>query len=234
MNEKEIQLHKLIDSGKEAEAIALLDSDESIDVNFEYNQRIPIFSAINQHMYDLYEKIVNNPNFNSKTEDGFGVTLLESLIYLYDAEQFEDESTEKYNERVEVTERMIKAIINVKSYTYDFNAKDINEDTAINIACECPKALWIVEALAAKEDVDLNVINDFQCTSLTNAIRNKNTEAIKVLAKRSDLLVRDYDLEIAKKFDVKLEDYGIDTSKFKVTDVEVATEAKSAFAMVCE
>ena len=232
MNEKEIQLHKLIDSDKEVEAIALLDSDESIDVNFEYNQRIPIFSAINRHMYDLYEKIISNPKFDSDLEDGFGESLLESLIYLYTADGLDGEELEKNYGGSEQIAKMIKVILNSK--TYNFNKEDLNEDTAINIACEYPKALWIVEALAAKEDVDINVINDFQCTSLTNAIRNKNTEAIKILAKRSDLLVRDYDLEIAKKYDVNLEEYGIDTSKFKVTDVEVATEAESAFAMVCE
>ena len=229
MNEKEIQLHKLISSGNETEAIALLDSDDSIDVNFEYNQRIPIFSAINQKMYKLFEKIVQNPKFDSNVEDGFGENLLESLIYVYTADDLDSYVVENEYGTQNALELMIKAILNTKSF--NFNHKDLNEDTAINIAAEYPKANWIVEALAADENVDINIVNDFDSTALTNAIRNKNTEAIKVLVKRSDLEVRDRDVEIASKYGVKLEDYGIDTNNLKVTEVEVE---ESAFAIACE
>jgi hypothetical protein len=56
-----IQLHKLIDSGDEQGAINLINSEKGIDVSYEYNQRIPAFSAINSNMYDLFEVIVNHP-----------------------------------------------------------------------------------------------------------------------------------------------------------------------------
>ena len=129
---------------------------------------------------------------------------------------------------------MIKIILNCD--TYNFNFKDLNEDTAINVAAEYPQALWIVKALAAKKNVDINIINDFDCTALTNAIRNKNIKAIKVLAKRSDLLVRDYDLEVAKKYEVNLEDYGIDTSHCmtKIVDDTAERNREECFAIACE
>ena len=205
MNEKEIKMHKLIDSSNEAEAITLLDSDDSIDVNFEYNQRIPVLSAANNKMYTLFEKIVNYPTFDSSIEDGFGETLLESLIYLYGSDEISPSKEEKASYK-----RMILAIL--KSDAYDFNAKDLNLDTAINIACEYPKMLWVVKALASKKSVDVNIINDFDCSALTNAIRNKNTEAIKIIAKRKDLEVREYDLKMADKYGIDLAKFGIEAA----------------------
>jgi hypothetical protein len=104
-------------------------------------------------------------------------------------------------------EKVIKLLIN--NDRYDLNKTDLNEDTAINIACEYPQMIWIVEALAAKENVDLNHVNDFNCAALGNAIRNKNIEAIKILAKRKDLIVRDADREMAKKYGVNLSEFGL-------------------------
>ena len=224
-----IQLHKLIDSGDEQGAINLINSERGIDVSYEYNQRIPVFSAINSNMYDLFEVIVNHPTFDSAVEDGFGETLLGSLLYMYVAEE-----TQSNAEEERILRRLIDSIL--KNDNYFFNATDINDDTAINIACEYPKMLWIVEALAAKKYVSPNIINYFDCTALTNAIRNQNTEAIKVLAKRSDLLVRDYDVEAAKEYNIKLEDYGIDTSHCIATIVDDTAERnrEDCFAIACE
>lgn len=211
MNKKAcIKLHHLIDNGEEEKAIALIrDFGDDIDVNYKYNERIPIFSAIHQHMYDLYDEIVNHPMFNSTVEDAFGESLLGSLLYLIGSDEIKDSPF-----KVEEFERMIKTILNNKKY--DFNMTDINNDTVINIACEYPKLIWVVEELANKKDVNPNVINDFDCTALTTAIHWKNIEAIKILSKRNDILVRTIDLEEADKVGIDLADFGFEIAeKFK-------------------
>ena len=201
-----IKLHKLINKGDEQGAIDLIKHYKDINVNHKYKHRIPIFSAISHKMYDLFEVIVNHPTFDSSIKDGFGETLLISLMYIYGSEEI---SNDKENEKT--CERMINAIL--KSDTYDFNTKDLNSDTAINIACEFPKMLWIVEALASKKEVDINIVNDFDCAALGNCIRNKNLEALKIIAKRKDLIVTVNDLKLADRYGVDLSEYGIEIAE---------------------
>ena len=201
-----VKLHELINNGDEQGAINLIKSERGIDVSYEYNNKVPTISAVNNEMFDLFEVIVNHPTFDSSIQDGFGETLLESLIYLYGSAEI---ANDKKNEKA--CERMINAIL--KSETYDFNVKDFNSDTVINIACEYPKMLWIVEALASKKEVDINVVNDFDCAALGNCIRNKNLEALKIITKRKDLIVRAEDLKLADKYGIDLSEYGIEIAK---------------------
>ena len=196
-----VLFHKYIDENCELDAIKLLEKEgKTFDVNYEFNQRVPIISAVNNKMYNLFEKIVNHPKFDSNIEDGFGETLLESLLYLYGSDEIS--STKEEEESLKM---MIISIL--KSDNYDFNVKDLNSDTAINIACEYPKMLWIVKALASKRNVDINIVNDFECAALGDCIRNKNFEALKVIGQRPDVQVRKEDKELAKSFGIKLEDY---------------------------
>ena len=197
----QVLLHKLIDENDEVGAIKLLEKEgKNFNVNYEFNQRVPIISAVNNKMYNLFEKIVNHPKFDSTIEDGFGETLLESLIYLYGSDEISASKKEE-----ESLKRMIISIL--KSDTYDFNTKDLNSDTAINIACEYPKMVWIVKALASKKNVDINVINDFECAALGDCIRNKNLEALKVIGQRPDVKVREEDKKLAKNFGINLDEY---------------------------
>jgi hypothetical protein len=151
-------------------------------------------------MYTLFDKIVSHPKFDSTIEDGFGETLLESLIYLYGSDEISASKTEE-----ESLKRMILSIL--KSDTYDFNIKDLNSDTAINIACEYPKMLWIVKALASKKSVDINIVNDFECAALGDCIRNKNLEALKVIGQRPDVKIREEDKKLAKTYGIDLKEY---------------------------
>lgn len=196
-----VLLHKLIDENDEMGALKLLEKEgKDFNVNYEFNQRVPIISAVNNKMYTLFEKIVSHPKFDSSIEDGFGETLLESLIYLYGSDEI---SASKEEEKS--LKRMIEAIL--KSETYDFNAKDLNSDTAINIACEYPKMLWIVKALASKKNVDINIVNDFECAALGDCIRNKNLEALKIIGQRPDVKVREADKKLAKSYNINLNEY---------------------------
>ena len=225
----QVLLHKLIDENDEIGAIKLLEKEgKNFNVNYEFNQRVPIISAVNNKMYTLFEKIVSHPKFDSSIEDGFGETLLESLIYLYGSDEI---SASKEEEKS--LKRMIIAIL--KSDTYDFNAKDLNSDTAINIACEYPKMLWIVEALASKKNVDINIVNDFECAALGDCIRNKNLEALKIIGKRPDVKVREEDKKLAKTYGINLSDYIKPDEKifgsFKFEEVADEAETKSPSEM---
>ena len=227
----QVLLHKLIDENDEIGALKLLEKEgKDFNVNYEFNQRVPIISAVNNKMYNLFEKIVSHPMFDSSIEDGFGETLLESLIYLYGSDEI---SASKEEEKS--LKRMITAIL--KSDTYDFNAKDLNSDTTINIACEYPKMLWIVEALASKKSVDINIVNDFECAALGDCIRNKNLEALKIIGKRPDVKVREEDKKLAKTYGINLNDYLkpdvkiFGSFKFEETEGEVKTASKSEMEM---
>ena len=225
----QVLLHKLIDENDEIGAIKLLEKEgKDFNVNYEFNQRVPIISAVNNKMYTLFEKIVSHPKFDSSIEDGFGETLLESLIYLYGSDEI---SASKEEEKS--LKRMITAIL--KSETYDFNAKDLNSDTAINIACEYPKMLWIVEALASKKNVDINIVNDFECAALGDCIRNKNLEALKIIGKRPDVKVREEDKKLAKTYGINLSDYIKPDEKifgsFKFEEIADEAETKSTSEM---
>jgi ankyrin repeat protein len=204
----EIRFHHLIDSDDEKGAIELLKQcGDSINVNYQYKNRIPVFSAINNRMYDLYDEIVNHPTFDCGMKDAFGETLLELLLYLRGSY---DDDIKDSPFKVEEIERMIRTILN--NERFDFNMTDINDDTAINIACEYPELLWVVEELAKKESVNPNIVNDFGRSALTNAIRHKNIEAVKILSKRNDITVRTIDLEEADKVGIDLADFGFETA----------------------
>jgi IMP cyclohydrolase len=197
----QVLLHKYIDENDEIGAIKLIEKEgNNFNVNYEFNQRVPIISAVNMKMFDLFEKIVNHPKFDSSIEDGFGETLLESLLYLYGSDEISASKEEEAS-----LKRMIVAIL--KSDTYDYNAKDLNSDTAINIACEYTKMLWIVKALASKKNVDVNVVNDFETAALGGCIRNKNFEALRVIGQRPDLKVTEADKKLAKSYGIDLNEY---------------------------
>lgn len=181
-----IMFHKFIEEKNEKDAIELLEKNGSdFDVNYEFNCRKPIFMAIDYRLYNIFEAILKHPKFDSAICDSFDETLLQSLLYNYHIEGVTSEEDDK------ITRKQIEVILNCDNM--DFNEQDINYDTAINIACERLELLFAVEALVNNPKVNLNVINDFNCTALTNAIRYKNVEAIKLLATRKDLVVRPED-----------------------------------------
>lgn len=196
-----ILLHKLIDEKNETEAVALIAKEgDDFDVNFEFNQNVPIFSAIENKLYRVFEAIINHKKFDCTTCDSFGESLLQSLMFNY-----MPESSNSDRREAEAVKRMINTILD--SENFDFNVQDINLDTAINIACDRRELLWVVERLASKPNVNINIVNDFNCTALGTAIRKQNIDAIRILARRPDLVVREEDFELAKQNGIKLNEY---------------------------
>ena len=209
-----ILLHKLIDEGDEEGAIKLIDENKDVDVNFVFNDKRPIFTAIDSKMHRIVSKIIVNDKFNSNVDDGFGESLIQNLLWSY----YLDETNKVSSKNAASIRDMVESIVD--SGKFDLNYIDGNEDTTINIACTNPNMLWLVEKLAAKKDINVNCVNDIGWAALGNAIRYKNIKAIEFLGKRPDLEVRDKDKELAKKM-------GIDLDKFiKPVPFNEATETK--------
>lgn len=213
-----ILLHKLIDEGDEDGAIALIDSEKDIDVNFVFNDKRPIFSAIDSKMNRIVGKIIVNDKFDCNVDDGFGESLIQNLLYSY----YLDETNKLSEKNANNVKEMINVVID--SGKFDLNFVDDNEDTAINIACTNPNMLWLVEKLAARKDINVNCVNDIGWTSLGNALRFGNVEALKYLGKRPDLVVSDKDRELAKKKGIKLDDFIKPTPFNETTESVVKTE----------
>ena len=197
-----VKLHKLIDSGDEQGAINLINSEKGIDVSYVYEEKLPVVSAVGDGMYDLFEVIVNHPTFDSSIQDGFGETLLQSLLYMCGS----NETVNTESDRVEI-ERMIKVIL--KNNSYEINAKDLTNDTALIVSCDFICLNWVTSELLLKKDIEINAVNDAGRSALTTAIERKNLEAITMLSKMRDLVVRDIDREEAKKANIDLSEYGL-------------------------
>lgn len=196
-----ILLHKLIDEHDEIGAIKLIEENmDKVDVNYEFNMRMPVFSALNASMFKLFGKIVSHPKFNSKVEDGFGETLLQSLLYMYSA----DEVTSSSDDEKSLID-MITAIMDNKSF--DFNARDLSGDTALTIVCDYPKMTWIAKRLIADRNVDVNQANEFHLSPLKKCISANNLETLRELGKRPDLVVSEEDKALAKNRGINLDEY---------------------------
>lgn len=217
-----ILLHKLIDEGDEDGAIKLIDENKEVDVNFEFNDKRPIFSAIDAKMHRIIGKIIANEKFDSNVDDGFGESLVQNLLWAY----YLDETNKLSSKNAENIRTMIETIID--SGKFDLNFIDSNEDTAINIACTNPNMLWLVKKLSAMKGINVNCVNDIGWSALGNALRHKNVDAVKILGKRPDLEVRDKDRELAKKMGIELDKY------IKPEPFNEATESKVVTAEVSD
>jgi hypothetical protein len=196
-----VMLHKLIDEHDEIGAIKLIEENmDSIDVNYEFNMRIPVFSALNANMFKLFAKMVSHPKFDSTVEDGFGETLLQSILYMYSADEVTSTSED---------EKSLADMINVimSNDNFDFNARDLSGDTALTIVCDNEKMKWVAKKLIANPKVDVNQGNEFMATPLTVCLNAKNLDVLTELGKRPDLQVREEDRQLAKSLGIDLNSY---------------------------
>ena len=207
----ENKLIDLIKDGDEKGAIELLKKNRNLNINYEVDNTPIVFNVISKHMVELFKEVINYPNFKEEDHAFLCVSMLQYLMYSYYGEiNTPDEDRVKKGVNPELTMVMIDTIL--AKDDYDFNFKDINNDTALNTACTMSELLWVVEALLAKENIEINVIDDIEFTALTSAIHSNNIEAIKALSKRSDLVVRDIDVEYSQRHSIKLEDYGLNVN----------------------
>lgn len=178
-----IMLHKLIDKNDENGAITLIKENwDEIDVNYRFNNKLPIYQLLNNRMYELFSLVTSHPSFDTTLEDGFGESLLEGLIYIYTGDDVMLLDSEN-----KCLERMINSILDNSSF--DMNYVDWNNDTALKISCESKKTAWIVKKLVNNPLVDVNLANNQGHSPLFTALSNNNTEAVEALRSRSDLVV---------------------------------------------
>ena len=221
-----ILLHKLIDEKREAEAMALIGQmGDDFDVNYEFKEQTPIFSAIANDMDALFAKIVGHPKFNSSTDDGCGETLLQSLMYMYASNEID-----KSKDESERLKRMIEAILT--NPHIDINAVDINLDSAIYTACEYPELLWVLKRLIYRPDVNIGLINDIDNTIVGVCLYYENFDALSIVGQRPDIVLTKTDKEVARQKGIELSEYlkpnphFFDTAQAQGDEVLVAAIAK--------
>lgn len=221
-----ILLHKYIDERNEDGAISLIDKNSDVDINFVFNDRHPIFSAIEGKMNKLVGKIIASDKLNCDIEDEYGESLLQNLLFTY----YFDSSIKLSEKEMNSVKEMINVIID--SGKFDLNYVDDNEDTLINIACMNKNMEWLVEKLSAMKDINVNSVNDVNLTALGTAIKFDNTNAIKHLGKRSDLVVTDDDRKKAKQKKIDLDKFLKPQPFNEVTETSVGEKvtAKAADA----
>ena len=197
--EPSLLLHKYIEESNEAAAIELIRTHyHSIDVNKVFEERLPIYAAINNKMPKLFHEIFSHEKFNSNSVDGFENNILGSLIYLLRTPEFISSKQD---------EDAINEIINyvIDSNKFDLNMVDCLGDTALMISCENVKSLQVTKKLASKANVNPNVVNNFGENALIKCIDFRNEEALKVIASMPGIEITSevYDKAKSAGYDLK-------------------------------
>ena len=214
-----IMLHKLIDEGDENAAIKLIDSNDDIDVNYEFNDIRPIFKAIDARMYRVIGKIITNKNFDCNADDGLGESLLQNLLY----EFYLNNSNKMDKQKENSVREMIELIID--SNKFDLNYVNENEDTAINIACTNPNMLWLVKKLASMPSVNVNCENDIKLAAFGCAMRYRNYNAMEVIGSRPDLVILDSERQLAEKLGIDIDKFIMPKPFAETTETVVVADA---------
>ena len=195
-----ILLHKYIDEGREDLAIELIENNgKEVDINFEFDGKTPIFSAIGSSMSRLFEVIINRDEFNHNAYDSFGETLLSSALFALSWKNIS--KTRGGRELVS----LIRMMVNCDKF--NLNQANRYGDTPLSIACAFPSELWFVKKLIANPMIDINTSNCDNKTPLMVCMEASNTDAIELIGSRPDLKITENDIEFAKRFNINLEKY---------------------------
>ena len=195
-----IMLHKLIDEGDQAGAIKLIENNhDKINVNHELNGNVPVFMAIERRMFDLFTKIVMHEKYNTDMTDAYGESILTNIMYVY----YLNTAFNMTAEDAKATRQIMEAIVDCGRF--DLNYQNENEDTALSVATNTPALNWLVEKLASRPDINVNLVNDIGCNAIQEALRKKNKDAVKILAKRKDMKFTKDDVETARGLGIDLE-----------------------------
>ena len=169
----DLMLHRYIHMGDEKNAINWINKHPEINVNFEFMGVTPIHAAARAGLASVFAALINNEKIDLTIDDGFGETLLTSLLYLYNSTSVQKSDTLRPK-----IEKMIKTVLSIDKY--DFNAQNINLDTPISVACCFKASNWVVNELL-KKGVDLKTVNDYGQSPLNNAMKAKNDDAVTLL-----------------------------------------------------
>ena len=223
--EPNILLHKYIDERDEEAAIRLLEEKgNEIDVNYSFNNRIPVFSAIDNKMFNLFSKIIVNDNFNGNLNNGFDENMVQLILWSCYLDPI---ATEKQGGLSKDKEKEIRDIVIslLDSGKFDVNATDVNDDTVMNIAAMDSNMTWLLDYLVRRPDVNPNIKNDISFSPFTTAINNKNIEGARIIGMRTDLVIDELDKEVAKSNGIDINSL-INPTTFE--DMGVAKEASKS------
>lgn len=150
-----------------------------------------VFEVIKKGMIDLLNLVINHPNFDNHVIDLFGETILTSTYYYY-----------KANKNIVYLD-MIRMMID--NPNVDINYTNFNQDTMAHLIASNADLCVILDKLVNNPTCDLNQLNDLGYTPIGEAIRYKNVNAVVMLARRSDVIIRKDDVELAEKYNINLE-----------------------------
>ena len=204
-----ILLHKYIDEMEEDAAIRTIEENyDTINVNYKLDDRIPVFSSIENGMYRAFASIVNHKSFNGDFDDGGGANILQVIVWShYNTPEFKKDST--------VDDLMMNLI---QSGKFDLNYTDYNDDTLLSISALNTNANWLVEYLVSRPDVNINLVNDLGYTAFGNAIRYNNLEAAKIIGSRSDIKLSERDSEIIKSKKINLKEFLVPSDRVQTSN----------------
>ena len=182
--------------------------ENRIDPNSKYVVCGIVFAAINKSYFDLAKLIVSDDLFNANDAiDVLGEPLICKVAWSIPGAK-DAKLVEKYYDFIRFC---------IKSGKFDLNVKDTNLDSVVNILAQWSTSEEF-KMLIANPNVNLNLVNDIECTALTNALRFDRVENVKLLAARGDLIVRPIDVVIADKHNIDLQTFGYKVPN--VTDSE--------------
>lgn len=199
LNNPSILLHKYLDEANEVEALNLIKNNPDIDVNFLFNDRIPMFIATQNNLYKVANAIMEHPSFNGNTKDGYGELVSTDLMFLYMYAENEDD-------KQELEHLLVKILTNNQ---IDLSLVNDNNDTLLITAfygnVDSNRTNWYIEELLGKENININAINEIGEDALTLAIKKGNLDIIKQILGRRDLIVSDGAKAAAKEFNIDLD-----------------------------
>lgn len=210
----EILLHKLIEEKDETGAVRLVNNSKDIDVNYIFEDTVPIYAAIRNKMYDLFNAILNHEKYDCNVSNGICGSPLDTLLYVYVSAEVQSEK-----EDVKLLKKMIDQMMENKKL--NINATNINGDSALHIACEFNELNWVVDKLITRNEVDVNLVDGYGDSPMTVAITSDNTKAIEALGKRPDLVVDEKAKTFAAQFKVDYTKFINPTQSIFSSDTEV-------------
>ena len=189
----ELMLHKLIDQRDEIGIVSFLAENDNMDINATHQFSQPIFKIIEEAMEKAFDAIIHHKSMNWDITDGVGDSIFSNLIeaYLYATDR----------KKMKAYEGMINSIL---SLNINFNILDVVGDTMLTLAAESDRGEWIVKKLLENPAVNVNIVNDNNCTALTNAIKEHHMSIIQLLLKRTDTVIRQEDYDLASSCSIDL------------------------------
>lgn len=218
---------KFINEDNEREAIRILKSSESVNVNTKFQNRLLVMRAIDAYMPKLYGEIIRHKTFDAKTINSLGGSCLHTLAIVNGVMNAKVEDAT----RAAAIKQMIEESLHAN--VFDLNARDINLDTLLHLAACNETLTWLALELIQDYRVNINLVNDILETPLTRALRMKNMVVIKALGERPDLEISQEDRAIAQKKGIDL-DAIIDPRKVTAEEHKVLQETNKDNASLNE